>query len=230
MAKRSAFTLIELLVVIAIIAILAAILFPVFARAREKARQASCSSNCKQIALACLMYTQDYDEKLPSDRSGVAGTPTFTTYVGQVVPYIKNFQIFRCPSDGTNRVSVGINIGTGAPWGCPAGTNSPAWQSDGVTWLAGEGAPLALIPAPAETILNMCAGGYTAGTGGPPDNWWTYPQSLWFAEIASGCARNGFAAVHNGGTNYSFCDGHVKWLKPEATWSPKNLWTRYDAD
>jgi prepilin-type N-terminal cleavage/methylation domain-containing protein/prepilin-type processing-associated H-X9-DG protein len=102
--QRGGFTLIELLVVIAIIAILAAILFPVFAQAREKARTASCMSNCKQLGLAVQMYTNDYDESLPY--SGVYGTnhPLYkqgyewALWVVLLNPYIKNFQIWQCPS------------------------------------------------------------------------------------------------------------------------------------
>src|ERR1035437_10614589 len=94
MTSRRGFTLIELLVVIAIIAILASILFPVFARAREKARQASCSSNEKQIGLAILMYVTDNDETYPFVDAGV-GTSTWRM---SVLPYIRNRQLFQCPS------------------------------------------------------------------------------------------------------------------------------------
>ncbi|MBC7808235.1 MAG: DUF1559 domain-containing protein [Akkermansiaceae bacterium] len=101
--QRKAFTLIELLVVIAIIAILAAILFPVFAQAREKARQASCLSNGKQLGLALMMYTQDYDEKYPAALSigwGSAGWPRPSWSSALVVyPYMKNYGIFQCISD-----------------------------------------------------------------------------------------------------------------------------------
>src|SRR3954469_17430376 len=88
------FTLIELLVVIAIIAILAAILFPVFARARENARRAACQSNLKQIGLGIAQYTQDYDERLP----GVGGQNTTYSWRSRIDPYIKSTQIFLCPS------------------------------------------------------------------------------------------------------------------------------------
>lgn len=94
---RKGFTLIELLVVIAIIAILAAILFPVFAQAREKARQTSCLSNSKQLATATLMYNQDYDETMPMSLYLVAPNKGFAVY-DAVAPYMKNVQILVCPS------------------------------------------------------------------------------------------------------------------------------------
>src|ERR1700738_1075050 len=94
------FTLIELLVVIAIIAILAAILFPVFAQAREKARSISCLSNMKQLGTAVTMYTQDYDETYPI---GCPNTWWFDLWGNTMQPYVKNVQIFRCPSDPNER-------------------------------------------------------------------------------------------------------------------------------
>lgn len=103
--QKRAFTLIELLVVIAIIAILAAILFPVFAQAREKARQASCSSNLKQAALATQMYVQDYDETFPmslapfpGNTPDYAAAPCITTFYDRIAPYQKNADIMKCPS------------------------------------------------------------------------------------------------------------------------------------
>src|SRR5512133_889693 len=97
--KRTGFTLIELLVVIAIIAILAAILFPVFAKAREKARQSSCLSNCRQLALACLSYAQDFDERIVKGRIPDWGAgPPYFSMIQQLNPYVKNSQVFDCPS------------------------------------------------------------------------------------------------------------------------------------
>jgi prepilin-type N-terminal cleavage/methylation domain-containing protein/prepilin-type processing-associated H-X9-DG protein len=105
--RKTGFTLIELLVVIAIIAILAAILFPVFAQAREKARQISCLSNGKQIGLGLAMYVQDYDEQMPAAFAGVVpvngGTATQMPYENQIAPYIKNKPIYVCPSDSLPR-------------------------------------------------------------------------------------------------------------------------------
>src|SRR5690606_3137964 len=110
--RQNGFTLIELLVVIAIISILAAILFPVFARAREQARRASCASNFKQLGMAMLQYTQDYDERFPPFSQG-AGNVGFQGFNGAdgarwgdvIYPYIKNTQIFDCPS-GTKTMTV----------------------------------------------------------------------------------------------------------------------------
>ncbi len=105
-ANRRGFTLIELLVVIAIIAILAAILFPVFAQAREQARKTVCLSNCKQITLGVLMYVQDYDESVPpgadwaGHRGDSGGDAQALTWPQLIQTYIKNWNLFRCPSDG----------------------------------------------------------------------------------------------------------------------------------
>jgi len=115
---QSGFTLIELLVVIAIIAILAAILFPVFAQAREKARQASCLSNEKQIGLALLMYVQDYDEQFPAGSklnfpNGPANLNALMAgvgWAGQVYPYTKNAQILKCPDDSTANVNATATV------------------------------------------------------------------------------------------------------------------------
>ena len=99
LAKRG-FTLIELLVVIAIIAILAAILFPVFARARENARRASCQSNLKQIGLGIMQYTQDYDEKFPAQEIDNPALTTQSNWILNTQPYLKSYQLFVCPSTG----------------------------------------------------------------------------------------------------------------------------------
>lgn len=111
--RRRGFTLIELLVVIAIIAILAAILFPVFAKAREAARKTACLNNGKQIGTGVMMYVQDYDEMYP--------TADFGGYVAQVQPYVKNIDLWRCPSkSGAYQVRVygqnwNINPATARP-------------------------------------------------------------------------------------------------------------------
>src|SRR5579871_4692134 len=106
--KRRAFTLIELLVVIAIIAILAAILFPVFAQAREKARGISCLSNLKQLGLALNMYVQDYDETFPLNHiEGYWGGPNDVGWATSTQPYIKNLQMLHCPDDEQSNAQSG---------------------------------------------------------------------------------------------------------------------------
>jgi prepilin-type N-terminal cleavage/methylation domain-containing protein/prepilin-type processing-associated H-X9-DG protein len=114
---RKGFTLIELLVVIAIIAILAAILFPVFAKAREKARQITCASNLKQLGLGIAMYIQDYDENLPSGNDNVPATPTADVngWAAQIMPYLKSNGILHCPDDATQPYTS-----TAAPAGAAA--------------------------------------------------------------------------------------------------------------
>jgi len=211
--KRRAFTLIELLVVIAIIAILAAILFPVFAKAREKARQSSCSSNLKQVALAILQYSQDYDERVvwsrgyrsPGEIRRMAGEWYFSCE-----PYIKNRQISDCPS-AANR---GFN--SGGVWSYNDTTVPVADRSYVVEYsknIRMSNQPAALIQEPASTVL------MTEGT----NNYmrWHCPRTT----ATSACYKNGTNLTnygwnntrHNDGVNYSFVDGHVKWAKIHGT-------------
>lgn len=216
MAKTRGFTLIELLVVIAIIAILAAILFPVFARAREKARQASCSSNCKQIGLGILMYCQDYDEKFGN--LGWCNLPWGYRWPDMIYPYVKNSQLFVCPSANEQACCSGKDV--------PIhhyGFNIWNYRANG--WYT-----VVKGPAPASTILIG-------------DNTGNCVRLLSDRCVVSGCTcYNSQSPVqtdhyltnrHNGGANYAFCDGHVKWIKtnvPTAAtgWisgsPPANMW------
>ena len=117
--RNYAFTLIELLVVIAIIAILAAILFPVFAQAREKARQTTCTSNLKQLGLAFTQYIQDYDERLPANDDGGCGTGSAGDgfgWSGKIYPYVKSSGVYTCPDDTTPVATAGyIPLSYGYP-------------------------------------------------------------------------------------------------------------------
>jgi prepilin-type N-terminal cleavage/methylation domain-containing protein/prepilin-type processing-associated H-X9-DG protein len=188
--RRRGFTLIELLVVIAIIAILAAILFPVFAKAREKARQTSCLSNTKQLLLADQMYAQDYDEILAryADRYCGAGGRHMWNQVWE--PYIKNTQIFRCPSNPAQALGIAVNYPDIHTCAGPAG--GPYYT----------GRALAEIHFPAEAMslvdsiaaLVYCRVHYPTGVTNYPTN--RVPMDR-----------------HNEGVNVGFCDGHAKWRR-----------------
>jgi prepilin-type N-terminal cleavage/methylation domain-containing protein/prepilin-type processing-associated H-X9-DG protein len=153
MSRNRAFTLIELLVVIAIIAILAAILFPVFAQAREKARQVQCLSNTKQIALGIYQYAQDYDETLPvlGVNAQLRGRWQF-----QIFPYVKNVDIYTCPNIPTNRwvPPTGGAVGTSdrGGYGWNLALTADATSTGGNLTIA-PGYSLAKILKPAETII-----------------------------------------------------------------------------
>ena len=187
--RRRGFTLIELLVVIAIIAILAAILFPVFARAREKARQSSCLSNVKQLMVGVMMYAQDYDEMLPGYH--FADAPSANDQWYEVIePYIKNTQVFICPSDQNETP-------TGYGWNfrfVSYGTHSSSSiVGDPIT-------SLGAIKYPAETIIMADSRQYyVRGPGTSDPNYWPY-------------------ARHNGGANFGLADGHAKWYKADFDW------------
>ena len=182
--RRKGFTLIELLVVIAIIAILAAILFPVFAKAREKARQTSCLSNLKQIALGNQMYAQDYDERWLLLRQG-GDTATIFWY-DLLQPYVKNRQLFICPSS--------------EPFG--SGCRGIRGAYGMTSWLST--VKLATIPWPAEMVTNCDTNCYR------PCTWAEY--STGNVHAFSDTRYAGFHRRHNGGSNAAFVDGHAKWL------------------
>ncbi|MEI6502656.1 MAG: DUF1559 domain-containing protein [Armatimonadota bacterium] len=180
---RRGFTLIELLVVIAIIAILASILFPVFAKAREKARQSSCMSNLKQLDMAFQSYAQDYDEQLPF--AGAAFTDSFPYGIwikktpavsswdvtaGAIYPYIKNSQIFVCPSRKNTTIP---NCGYEMNGACAGQALGAIDDVSGTAVL---------------TEADCDDGACNATDGGA-----------------------GYSC-HNGGSNVAFADGHAKWL------------------
>jgi prepilin-type N-terminal cleavage/methylation domain-containing protein/prepilin-type processing-associated H-X9-DG protein len=193
-AVRRGFTLIELLVVIAIIAILAAILFPVFAKAREKARQTSCLSNLKEIGLAALMYAQDYDERLPL-AAMYFNTPDYMVWMYVIQPYVKNIQIFTCPSDSA--------------YGWNGGYNATGNVGYGYNLLLAGGPALAQLQTPSVTLV-------FADSGQLPNTapWWgaRYYLCCWEAYVGT---QNATAPDrrHNEGLNIAFCDGHAKWRR-----------------
>lgn len=190
---RRGFTLIELLVVIAIIAILAAILFPVFARAREKAQQTSCLSNMKQLALAETMYISDYDGKLGAincwpdtvpcwQRPGSPGAGSWVA-LGLLNPYMKNQQIYRCPSvDAWNSYGVNVynpNRGDHVGW-------NGLMKVDQLDHPAGH-----ILIAESNNVF-LWDWRWADGSGS------LWPRMRWH---------------HNEGLNCGFADGHGKWRK-----------------
>jgi len=219
------FTLIELLVVIAIIAILAAILFPVFAKAREKARQTSCLSNCKQIGTAAMMYVQDYDETFPKAQPQVGWRWYEVLYA-----YVKNGQMFQCPSVPLNRSglqvplpsqamsSIGITLGQ-VSYGWNIGTSRGSYL-DGFGYYYGDGVPprtLPDLPVPAETILVGGISMYTDAAGS------LYRNYLYLCYVEAN--RYYTPNPHVDGSNYVFADGQGKWLSRSSAWGQRRLWT-----
>ncbi len=221
--KRTGFTLIELLVVIAIIAILAAILFPVFARAREKARQSSCLSNMKQIGTAFMMYAQDYDEKLCDCLMGRDhGVWTqMDSWIRCLMPYVKNNQIFRCPSvswgSETPSATAGIiNAGYGAMrevlgYAGGIGYNPADWGGDPNLDAPWYGQPLSAMTAPAENILVCDSTNYVCQR-----SYWERTDNASSPTAAIAAEYNHAYYVvdsrHNGQANVCFADGHAKSL------------------
>ena len=217
---RQGFTLIELLVVIAIISILASILFPVFARARENARRASCMSNMKQIALGCIMYSQDFDGNLFPYKYWGTGTSEMEV----LQPYIKNTQIFRCPSSDQNYKS---------PANCDADPTHFYCTSYGFPYVAASDPYLAAlmninwggsvtildaVPEPSRTCLlaEVMAGSPSA----PSTHGW--PKFSARSATLTSTSPAAFVVTdrHMEGANYAFIDGHVKWLKKETALIP----------
>jgi prepilin-type N-terminal cleavage/methylation domain-containing protein/prepilin-type processing-associated H-X9-DG protein len=230
--KRRGFTLIELLVVIAIIAILAAILFPVFAKARDKARQSSCLSNIKQLTIAMLSYAQDFDETIPKYRLGSTNPSCSTMWYTVLPPYIKSTQIFHCPS---------VTYGTDADisYGCN-GTHA-SMCNNGPGLALNDGLTLSDIKNAAQCfiIFDAAADGYCVGTsygpkGGKEDRVFV---DGYCPVGGGGCGNFTNPAAnskrHNNGANGGFLDGHAKWYNSLA-WNNVNagpnadLWGHYN--
>jgi prepilin-type N-terminal cleavage/methylation domain-containing protein/prepilin-type processing-associated H-X9-DG protein len=244
MARRRGFTLIELLVVIAIIAILAAILFPVFAKAREKARQTSCLSNVKQLGLGLLMYNQDYDEKFPTYYwgEGDSGIAESCTWWGGEYPYVKNVQIYACPSSrsewhNTHQVWIDFNPNFN-PGNVPAVVPINYGYSEIIGGMGG-GCKDAQLQHPAETIvLADCTSTWLGGYWSASDRSWLRRIACAEGPLACGCPPpdqfdlwyHEDGTRHNGGSNLCLADGHAKWAKGDncRTVSGGGPWRYYD--
>jgi len=199
-ATRKGFTLIELLVVIAIIAILAAILFPVFARARENARKSTCQSNLKQIGTGVMMYVQDYDEMYPQECAHVTGgnnTPTDKyCWRYSISPYLKNDKIWKCPSDSNHS---GIWTSASYAYNC--------WNFSAKA--------MATIAAPADVLLIVDFQGAEHAKPFKADG---SPGRCANTCCGGNVRDNGWmvGARHFDGSNIAFGDGHVKWMAKSA--------------
>lgn len=228
---KKGFTLIELLVVIAIIAILAAILFPVFGRARENARRSSCQSNLKQLGLAFTQYTQDYDESYPmwrqlkpdgtscspfgdcgwaTDRSNIINAPIY--------PYTKSRQVLQCPSEPTDGAGTPSANFTDYFYNSNVGSNGTrvgACPSDNPEGTPGRNA--SAFDASSLTILlgesaSQAADSFSNGGTSCATTLGTKDMAITHARFS---LTNGSASRHLEGANYAFADGHVKWYRPE---------------
>lgn len=210
------FTLIELLVVIAIIAILAAILFPVFARARENARRASCQSNLKQIGLGILQYAQDYDEKLPFTSFGAPGIPVVARWQDMTYSYIKSEQIFVCPSASDMKFTYhDPSLGTAIPADSNGGYGWNVSFYDGSSaYRSPDGKNLAALESVATTVLVGEKGNFPS----------LFEVASWpniSGQVApfgspKGLGIYGMMERHLDTTNVLYADGHVKSSKLDA--------------
>ncbi len=217
LSQHRGFTLIELLVVIAIIAILAAILFPVFARARENARRTSCISNLKQMGLATMQYTQDYDEGLPVALYSVPddyiypdGKEWNNNYVywpQMIYPYHKSTQVFYCPSSPDPNLTTPRRLNYGAnevvityAASAPVPIKIPAIIAPASTYMMMDASDIRINPARADFVA---APYYLPGLG---DAGGTCPTTI---NNYGDCMHG----RHFGGVSVAFADGHVKWLK-----------------
>ena len=212
-----AFTLVELLVVIAIIAILAAILFPVFARARENARKTSCLSNLKQIGIAFIQYTQDYDENYPlTTVTGMSTTP-LSSRTTSTQAYIKSVQVYRCPSDASTRWNSPVAPPSNPPFTTSYIIND--WFSSGKDGGYGklsatqESARAIIMAEKADNPGMMLA----TADHFHPFFWGAAPEqtSMMMAASVWDTANNTTLELatkrHLDGSNYLYADGHAKW-------------------
>jgi len=203
---KRGFTLIELLVVIAIIAILAAILFPVFARARENARRTSCGSNIRQIALGIKQYSQDNDELYPNVANPSGQTPT--GWADAIQPYLKSVQILQCPSESTGAVTGPTVTGYSDYFlnSNLSGKNEAQINFVSNVIMNGDSVPQTATNGDDGCAGNAATCGDTVGALATFDG--GYSTALGGAVTGGGAANR-----HLDGAQYSFADGHIKWLK-----------------
>jgi prepilin-type N-terminal cleavage/methylation domain-containing protein/prepilin-type processing-associated H-X9-DG protein len=233
--RIKAFTLIELLVVIAIISILAAILFPVFARARENARKAACMSNLKQIGLAVQMYLQDYDGIFPFARNWYPNEGAYTatstsdplpgSWYTILQPYTKSYQVFICPTAGPITDSSGkLNFSGGYGWNVSGTKNYGYYSGIGNgfgAYLGAAGTPTgdrvneASVSEPSQTILvtDPSSSGYTGNGIYAIGYIKSYIPVLHGGQVGPFYASPVVVPEFSGGGNYLFADGHVKYLQ-----------------
>ena len=212
--SQSGFTLIELLVVIAIIAILAAILFPAFARARENARRASCQSNLKQIALGFAQYTQDYDEKFPIYYNG-DGSVVPIGWSDTIQPYTKSTQILQCPSETTKPAgATSIDAGwTDYSYNLYLGWDGAAANGKNISSLTQSSLTVLLcddFSGKGNAYATGCGSAYSCGTA-------TAGVLASFNDFTGTNTTSPPAQRHLEGQNFAFADGHVKWYKGSNT-------------
>lgn len=241
LSRKHGFTLIELLVVIAIIAILAAILFPVFAKAREKARQTVCLSNTRQLGTAVMMYAQDWDDVYPPTylyNNGLNGSNGRTHISSLTLPYVRNEQIWICPSDPEPTPLPQIPEDVMLPRSSYV-PNEAVLPRDKFSLAAGNPRPyrvvrMAAVGSPAETIA-IVEQEENEDPYGCCHPW--HPRKPYANTIALTHATlqeindqidvrivNMDDARHNGGSNYGFADGHSKWTQLGRTLDPHWQW------
>jgi prepilin-type N-terminal cleavage/methylation domain-containing protein/prepilin-type processing-associated H-X9-DG protein len=247
-SARRAFTLIELLVVIAIIAILAAILFPVFARARENARRTSCSNNLKQLSLGLMQYVQDYDGRYPffstsnmngyvttAEQRALGASATDAKWSHLIYPYVKSSQVYVCPNTPDAK-PMGRNVAYGYNYHYLNYSRETGGQ---VPYFAHD----ASIQNPAETIAIADSDG--TGTAEPylvasnpeitstPDKFLNHAYSLDPPQLptlpatrtsSTGGLYSKISERHLGGSNVAWVDGHVKWMKREMLMRDNTYW------
>jgi len=245
MNRTRGFTLIELLVVIAIIAILAAILFPVFAQAREKARQTSCLSNTKQIGIALQMYTQDYDEAVCLNNDGTwyekptgSGFFYLNTWMSLLEPYMKNYALYVCPSATEDSgLYAAYDYSPSSPWTTGPNLGSLAssytlnnyYNYDSRYGGIFQDQPISLAKIQNVSNLIFCAdGGQAPTTAWDPEQIVTQwsgmaisTTKIPYVYAVGQYSQGALFARHNGGLNNVFFDGHAKWMKLDREISSK---------